>query len=247
MRDSRLPRTHPALPTSPYKRVPVRIPVRRGPFHRRADIVPRRKPPPLQRQGPQHLPPRFDQVEIGRVGGLKDELPARMGQTPEQDVGCPVRAQVVQDRVDPGGRIRQPRVHGIQKRDPVDGRPSRIGRRERRAGRGLEGAEHVSLAAPPIVRFLRRPGAPLAGGIVPDRLLPVMALRTLRPDFIQTDYGTSGGWSGVQLDNRPLFSTNAGSTRSPNHVSWVRQRSPSACRISPIRLRLIGIAFASLR
>src|SRR5829696_5233881 len=34
---------------------------------------------PGQRQGPGRLPPRLDEVEVGGVLGLEDELPARVG------------------------------------------------------------------------------------------------------------------------------------------------------------------------
>src|SRR3712207_9381865 len=44
------------------------------------------EPAPFQSQGAQHLPLRLDQVQIGGIRGLEDELPARVKQAEQQHV-----------------------------------------------------------------------------------------------------------------------------------------------------------------
>jgi hypothetical protein len=55
-----------------------------------------------------------------------------------------------------------------------------------------------------------------------------------RSHLIQTDHTTARRWLGIERFDRPLFSAKAGSTRSPNQVSCLRQRRPSWSRISSI-------------
>jgi hypothetical protein len=55
----------------------------------------------LQRQCPQRLPPRLNQVQIGRIFRRKYILPARIGQTKQQDIGGPMSTQVIHNRIDP--------------------------------------------------------------------------------------------------------------------------------------------------
>src|SRR5579859_26845 len=86
--------------SAPYIRMAMGIPVACGGGDGGADLLPGLEAPALERQGAQHLPPGFYEVEVGGVDRLEDELPARVGQRPEQHVGGPVRAQVVLDRVD---------------------------------------------------------------------------------------------------------------------------------------------------
>jgi hypothetical protein len=63
--------------------MPMGIPVARCGLHRRADLLPGLKPVAFERQRAQNLPPRLDQVEIGGILGLEDELEARMRQGKE--------------------------------------------------------------------------------------------------------------------------------------------------------------------
>jgi hypothetical protein len=56
-----------------------------------------------------------------------------------------------------------------------------------------------------------------------------------------------GWWGRGERGNEPLFWAKSESTRSPNQCSSLRHRSPSACKISLILLRLIAIPFSSLR
>src|SRR3954447_8055680 len=62
-------------PSAPGERVAMLVPVRRRLFNRLGDLLPGLEPPALQRQRLQHLPPRLDRVEIGRVHRPEDELP----------------------------------------------------------------------------------------------------------------------------------------------------------------------------
>jgi hypothetical protein len=90
-----------AATASPDDRMLVLIPVGGGAFNRLLDLGPGLEASPFQGQGAQHLPPRLDQVEVGRVLGLEDEFPARMEQAEQQHVGRAVSAEVVSDRIDP--------------------------------------------------------------------------------------------------------------------------------------------------
>ena len=91
-----------AVPPSaaPDEGVLVLVPVRGGTPDGLFDFGPCLEAAALQRQGAQDLPPRLDQVEVGGVFGLEDELPARMGQRQEQHISSAVDVEVVQDGVD---------------------------------------------------------------------------------------------------------------------------------------------------
>src|SRR3954470_17815136 len=56
-------------PTTPHERVLVLVPVGGRALHRGLDLGPALETPALERQRPEHLPPRLDQVEVGRVLG----------------------------------------------------------------------------------------------------------------------------------------------------------------------------------
>ena len=127
----------------------------RGRGHRLAELLPRLEPTALQRQGAQHLPPRLDQVEVGRVRRLEDELPAGMGQAPRAArrwpggrAGCPPRRR-------PAPRWARARPR------PAPGTPPSWRRSDARRApsapprRGDEGAEDVAVAATPVVDLLR--------------------------------------------------------------------------------------------
>ena len=98
--DARLTPWFVASTPSPDERVAMRIPVGRGGGDGGGDLVPGLEAAALEGQGPEHLPPGLDQVEIGRVGRLEDELPTRMGQREQEHIGGAVDVQVVDDGVD---------------------------------------------------------------------------------------------------------------------------------------------------
>ena len=68
-----------AFVAAPVEGMPMDVPV----LGRRADglaeLLPGLEAAPFECQGAQHLPPRLNQVEVGRVLGLEDELPAGRG------------------------------------------------------------------------------------------------------------------------------------------------------------------------
>ena len=80
---------------SPDEGMLVVVPVGGGAFNRLLDLGPGLEPATFQSQGAEHLPPWLDQVEVGCILGLEDELPARMEQAEQQHVGRAVGAEVV--------------------------------------------------------------------------------------------------------------------------------------------------------
>ncbi len=87
----------------------------------------------------------------------EDELPARMGQGEQKDIGGAVGAQVVLDGEDLGGVLRPPGVETLQEVGPVGDGAAGIGRGERLAGGQAESAEAGARASPAIIGLLLRP------------------------------------------------------------------------------------------
>ena len=75
----------------------VLVPVGRRLGHRTAHLLPTLEPPSLQRQRPQHMPPRLDRVQVRRVLRLEDELPTRLPKREQQHVGrrCACRLSTI--------------------------------------------------------------------------------------------------------------------------------------------------------
>src|SRR5262249_25731201 len=149
-----------------------------------------------------------------------------------------VGVEVVENGIHALGRGRYLLVDLFQEVDPVGNRAPRVVPGERLPSGRLERAEDVALAAPAIVnlllgslsRTLRRVDQALAG----ERL------GRLGAHLVQADHDATCWWLGVEALNRPLLAANSGSTRWPNQVSCVRQRNPSRCNTSWMRLRLIA-------
>jgi hypothetical protein len=225
-RDPRPPARPVSSPATPEERMAVPVPVGGRLRDGAADFLPRREPPPLQRQALEHLPPRLDQVEVGGVLRLEDELPPRVRQAKQQHVGGPVRLQVVDDGVHPLGLGRDPRLGPLQEVGPVGGAAARVGMRQGFPGGRAEGAEDISFAAAAVVDLLlgSTGGAALTVGPVPrrgdDGLLAGDALGCLRPHLVKADDDRTRGRLRVEALDRPLFAAKSGSTRSPNQVSW---------------------------
>jgi hypothetical protein len=95
------------------------VPVRRGGLNGLANLLPRFKTAAFARPRPQHFPPRFDQVEIGRVDRLKDALPAGMGQGKQPDVGGMLDVEIVQNRADRLSLWGHPDVDMFQELYPI--------------------------------------------------------------------------------------------------------------------------------
>src|SRR5260370_30147161 len=234
-----------AAPAPPDKRMLVGIPISRRLPHGSSQVLPGREPPPLEGQRTEHLPPRLDQVEVGGVGGLEDELPARMGQAEEQHVVGMVDVEIVQDGVHPLHLSRHPGIDPLQEADPIDDGAAAIVLGAGVPGGWAEGAEEGARAPSAIVQLRLGPlGRPAVHGA---HLLAGKRLGRLGSQLVQIDHDAAFWWRAVELFNRPLFRAKSGSTRAPNQVSCSRQRSPSACRISWIRLCLMWMPRASCR
>lgn len=237
-------------PASPDERMTMRIPVGPRFGHSLTNLFPGLEASTFEGQGSQRLPPRFNQVQISRIGWLEHKFPAWMLQSEQQHIRCSMHGQVVQDDVDPFHRARNPVFDPIEKNDPVVRRSASIRNGQRFAGRRLKGSKDVALGSAPVIDLL--PGtlgwlAYLGIWLSMDHLLPQKAFRRLRSHLIQIHDDAAPWWLGVERSDEPLFFANSGSTRSPNQCSSLRHRSPSACKISLILLRLIVIPFSSLR
>src|SRR5215212_2418369 len=170
-----------------------------------------------------------------------------MGQRPEQDIDGAVGAQVVQHCVDPRrGRI-EPSVDPLQKVDPGGRGATAGGDGQRRSRCRHQRPEDVPSAAPPVVDLLPGASSPLPTRSGLHEPLAGKAVGALWPHLIETDHDPILRRTGVEGDDSPLFSAKAGSGRSPNQVSCCRQRNPSACKISPMRLRFMAMPLSSLR
>src|SRR6266704_237544 len=84
----------------PHKGMFMGIPVGRGRLDGLDDLLPGLKTPAFERQRAQDLPPGFDEVEVGRIRRLIDELPARMMDHEQQQVAAMMHLQIVHDGVD---------------------------------------------------------------------------------------------------------------------------------------------------
>jgi len=86
--------------TTPDKGMLMGIPVGGGFLDRLLNLLPVLKALAFERQRAQDLPPGFDQVQVGRIGGLIDKLEAGMMDHEQQQVATMVHLQIVHDGVD---------------------------------------------------------------------------------------------------------------------------------------------------
>src|SRR3954471_21871582 len=227
----------------PDKGVLVGVPVIGGTLHGLLDLGPCLKATPLQRKRAQHLPPRLQQVQIGGIDRLEHKLPTRVNQREQQHVHGGVGVEIVHHRIDPVDSGIDPALDLAEEVNPVRGGAAGIRGGEGRAAGGLQGAKHVSgYVAAAIVDFLLGSFRLWPGWLCPA--LAGIALGGLRPHFVKTDDNTGVGWGGIEVLNSPLLRSKSGSTRAPNQVSSSRHFSPSASRISLIRLRFMPIPFS---
>src|SRR3954453_3817734 len=227
--------------TAPDEGMLVLVPVRGGPLDGFFDLGPGLEATPFEGQRAQDLPPRLDQVQVGRVFGLKHELPARVGQSKEQHIGCAVDVEVVHHGVDPRDIGVDPALDRAEEIDPVCGGAAGV-----RGGKGLprsrsEGTEDIALAASAVVDLLLGPLCFGTGRL--DHAPAGVAPGRLRPHLVEADDYAALGWSGVEALEHPLLRANSGSTRAPNQVSSWRHFSPSARRTSLTRLRFMPMPF----
>src|ERR671910_1283776 len=225
---------------SPDEGMLVLVPVGGCPIDGLLDLGLCLEPAAFQCQGAQHLPPGLDQVEVGRILGLEDELPARMEQAEQQHVGRAVSAEVVRYRIDPLDRGIDP---GFDLTQEVVGRGAAIiGLRQGRAAGRLESPEDIAAAASAIVDLLFGPFGLGRGRF--HELLAWKAPGCLWPHLVQADHYAARRRRGVELLDDPLFLAKSGSTRSPNQVSSWRHFRPSRIKISLIRLRRMAMPWS---
>ena len=143
----------PATPT-PHERVAVGVPVHRRPLHGRLDLLPRLEPPTLESQRPEHLPPRFDQVQVRRARRLDDEPRPRVRQREQECVGPSMGRQAVEHRVHPSDAGRYPPLDPFQEVDPVGRRPTGVGWV---SASPVAGIARRRTSPPPVVRRLLGP------------------------------------------------------------------------------------------
>ncbi len=84
----------------PDKGMLMGIPVGRGRLDGFNDLLPGLKASAFERQRTQDLPPGFNQIQVGGIRGLIDELPTRMMDHEQQQVTAMVHLQIVHDGVD---------------------------------------------------------------------------------------------------------------------------------------------------
>src|SRR3954453_14196031 len=227
-------------PAAPEEGVLVLVPVRGGTLDGLFDLGPGLEASALQRQGAHDLPPGLDQVQVGRVLGLEDELPARMEHAEQKHVRRAVGIEVVDHCIDALARRIDPGLDRAQEIDPIGRRAALIGLGEGLAAGRLEGAENIAGdTAAAVIDLL--PGPCGLGTRRPDELPARMALGLLRSHLVQADDYAASRRRRVELFDRPLFFAKSGSTRAPNQVSSWRQRRPSRMKISLIRLRRMAM------
>src|SRR5688572_27823448 len=239
-RDPEAPWLAGTAPAAPDEGMPVLVPVGGGPLDRLFDVGPGLAAAAFEGQRAQHLPPRPDQVQVGGVFGLEDELPAWMQEAEQQHVGRAVDVQVVEHGIDPlDGRI-DPALDGAQEVDPVDRGATFEGQGEGLATRRLQGAEDIARDTTPAVVDLLPGPLGLGTGWL-HKLLARVALAGLRSHLVQADDDAAGRCCRVELLDRPLLRAKSGSTRSPNQLSSCRHLRPSWMKISLIRLRRMAM------
>lgn len=139
---------------SPDKGMLVGIPVRSGCFHGYSHLVPSLKAPSLQGQRTQDFPPRFNQIQVGRIGGLIDKLPARMMDHEQQQVVAMVHVQIIQDRIDALLVCWDLFVYPTEKVDEMHFAAAWVALRPA-ISRGLpQGPIDIALGSAPIIDFL---------------------------------------------------------------------------------------------
>src|SRR5690242_5108018 len=190
--------------TAPDEGMFVLVPVGGCLFDGLRDLGPGLEVSALQRQGAHDLPPGLDQVQVGRVLGLEDELPARMEQTEQKHVRRAVRIEVVDDGIDALARRIDPGLDRAQEIDPVGRRAVLIGLGEGVAAGRLEGAENIAGdTAAAVIDLL--PGPFGLGSRWPDELPAWVALGLLRSHLVQADHYAARRRRRVELFDSPLF------------------------------------------
>ncbi len=169
------------MPTSPSpdKRMLVGIPVSCSRFNGCNHFVPGLKTSSFQCQRTQDLPPRFDQIQGGGIGGLRDELPVRMADHEQQQAMTMMHVQVIHDRIDALFGSFDLFVHEAEEVDEMHLAAARVALRSA-VSRGLpQGPRDRAFGSAPIIDFLL--GALDETNVHIDRLLTPIALGGNRP------------------------------------------------------------------
>lgn len=179
------------------------IPVGGGRVNRVNDLLPSSKPAPFEGERAQRLPPGLNQVQVRRILGLIDELPARMMQREEQQVVAMMDIQIVHDGVDTlnlGGELG---IDMAEKVDEVrDGAPS-IVVRPTLPRRFPQGSKDIAFATASIVNLLL--GTLGWTNVHIDGLLTGIALGTHRSHFVDVEDGTVFSRAAPERFESPLF------------------------------------------
>ena len=146
-----------------------------------------------------------------------------------------------------------PRLGALEDVDPIGRRAPGGALRQRLAGHGLgwpwarprtRSPSRAARPAPPsrpLVALLPRAFCRVSlARRCPDAFVARKALRALRTDLVEADYDAVLGCRGIELVDDPRFLANSGSTRSPNQVSGLRHRTPSARSTASRRVRFTG-------
>src|SRR5215475_15629382 len=142
--------------SAPNKWMTMSVPISRGSFDCLLNFRPSFKAATFERGRAQRLPPRLDQVEIGGILRLRDELPTRMLQTKQENITRAMRAQVINNRIDTVEIRRQPLVDPLKKVHPVECRASAVGLRQRLSGYWPKRSEDIAFITPPLLDLLPR-------------------------------------------------------------------------------------------
>lgn len=121
-----------------------------------AELLPVFEAVPLEGNRAQDLPPRFNQVEIRRSRGKKEELPARMGQGEKHYLASVVAVEVVYDGHYALVSVRQPGIYLLQEGHPRGNCAPVIGLGKSLSRGGDKGAEDVASPSAAIVGFVFR-------------------------------------------------------------------------------------------
>ena len=166
----------------PDKRMLVGIPVGRGRLHRFLNLLPGLKALAFESQRTQDLPPGFDEIEIGGIRRLIDELPARMMDHKQQQVSAMMHLQIVHDGRDALFVFWDLGVHIAEEVYKVYGAAARVALRPAVSGGLPQGPIDIAKGSAPIIDLLF--GALGRTSVHIDRLLARIALGRDRTHLI---------------------------------------------------------------
>src|SRR5437016_7087562 len=140
--------------TPPDKGMLMCIPIGSGGLDRLLDLLPVLKASAFERQRTQDLPPGFNQIEIGRIGGLIDELPTRMMDHEQQQVPSMMHLQIVHERINALCVGWDVLVHVAEEVHKVDGAAARVALRPAVPSGLPQRPIHIALGSASIIDLL---------------------------------------------------------------------------------------------